>query len=69
MRTVIRTICVRQTKVTLLLGPRNMELVHQSRTKDTEFMHRVEANVTAAKEDSDEKPPHLAGGVCVSTQA
>ena len=41
-------------------------IVHQCRTKYTEFMHRVEADVTASEEYSHEEPTHFASCICIS---
>jgi len=43
-----------------------MKLVHQCRTKYTKFMYRVEADITASEEYSNEEPAHLAGCISIS---
>ena len=41
---------------------------HQSGSENSEFMHRIKSNITAAKKYSHKEPTQFAGGVRISTE-
>ena len=54
MRTVIRTIWVRQTNIILCESEARYlrDALHQSRSKEAEFVHRIKSDIATSKENS-----------------